>query len=145
MRPLKSFKEYVEEGVVRKQSPDFSRARSLIKESEGSYNFLMDIIKTMRLTDKNANNIIKNSYDIIMELIRAKMLSSGYNSSGHGAHEAEVAYLREIGFKETEIEFANQLRYFRNGILYYGKSFDKDYAEKVLDFLNKVHSRLKNV
>lgn len=143
MRPVRTFKEYLEEGVVKKQSQDFSRARSLVKESENSYRFLKEVIGKIGISDDNANSIIKNSYDIIMELIRAKMLSLGYNSSGHGAHEAEVAFLREIGFKETELEFANQLRFFRNGILYYGKSFDKSYAEKVLNFLNKVKTRLK--
>ena len=39
--------------------------------------------------------------------------------------------------------FTNDLRYFRNGILYYGKSFDKEYGEKVLDFLNKTYPKLK--
>lgn len=80
-----------------------------------------------------------------MELIRAKMLKAGFKSSGIGAHEAEVSYLRELGFKDTEIEFTNQLRYFRNGILYYGKSFDIDYVNKVLDFLNKVYRLLSGL
>ena len=31
-----------------------------------------------------------------------------------------------------------QLRYFRNGILYYGKTFDSEYAEKVIDFTKKI-------
>lgn len=66
------------------------------------------------------------------------MLESGFNSSGIGAHEAEVAYLRELGFSETKVKFCNQIRYFRNGMLYYGKSFDKDYAEKVVAFLEEL-------
>jgi len=144
MRPLRSIGEYLKEGIVKKQAPDMSRARSLVKEAEESYNILMEIIEKIGLTDKNANYMIKNSYDIIMELVRAQMLSDGLNSSGKGAHEAEVSYLREIGFKEAEIQFANQLRYFRNGILYYGKSFDKEYAGKVLDFLGKAYSGLKH-
>lgn len=143
MKPLKSFKEYLEEGIAKKQTPDFSRARSLIKESEKSYKMLREILVKISLNSQNANYIIKNSYDIIMELIRAKTLSDGFNSSGRGAHESEVAYLRKMSFKETEVQFANQLRYFRNGILYYGKNFDSEYAKKVLDFLNKIHLRLK--
>ncbi len=77
-----------------------------------------------------------------MELVRAKMLLAGYNSSGQGAHEAEVSYLRELKFSENEIEFANQLRYFRNGITYYGKVFGKEYALKVIDFLDKIYPKL---
>ena len=145
MMPLKQFKEYLEEGIARKQTPDISRAKSLINESERSYNILRGIIEKIGLNNENANYIIKNSYDIIMELIRAKLLSEGFNSSGKGAHEAEVSFLREIGFRETEVYFANQLRFFRNGILYYGKTFDKEYAKKVLDFLDKTYNKLKNI
>ena len=142
MRALKKFHEFIEEGIVVKQSPDRSRANSLLKESKNSYIVLKGIIQKIGIKDNNANYIIKNTYDIIMEIIRAKMFFQGYNSSGKGAHEAEVAYLRELGFKETEVKFANQLRYFRNGILYYGKNFDKEYAEKALDFLEKIYDKL---
>src|SRR3989344_103726 len=98
MKLPRPFDEFVKEGIVRKRSPDSSRSGSLQKESEKSYNFLKDIIKNIGISDENANNIIKNTYDIIMELIRADMLIRGFNSSGQGAHEAEVAYLKKIGF-----------------------------------------------
>ena len=136
---MKLFEEYIEDGVVKVQSPDFSRAKSLKKEAETSYKVLKEIIKTIGITSTNSNYIIKNAYDIIMELIRARMLKEGFNSVGKGAHEAEVAYLKKIGFKDSEIDFADQLRYFRNGILYYGKTFDEEYAHKVIDFLEKVY------
>lgn len=77
-----------------------------------------------------------------MELIRARMLREGFNSVGKGAHEAEVVYLRKLGFKSSEVEFADQLRYYRNGIIYYGKTFDEEYAEKVIRFLEKVKGKL---
>lgn len=138
---MKLFEEYLREGIVKKQTSDLSRAKSLIKEAEESYNILTWIIEKIGLNDKNANYIIKNCYDIIMELIRARMFLDGFSSSGIGAHESEVSYLKEIGFKDTEVEFVDQLRYFRNGILYYGKSFDKGYAKKVLVFLDKIYKK----
>lgn len=143
MRPIRSFKSFIKEGIVKKQAPDISRANFLIKESEKSYLWLNKIINCIKLNDENANTIIKLCYDIIMESIRAKMLMKGFNSSGKGAHEAEVAYLREINFNENDVQFIDQLRYFRNGILYYGKIFDKEYAKKVLGFLNKAKQKLK--
>ena len=79
-----------------------------------------------------------------MELIRAKMLLKGYNTSGLGAHEAEVSYLRVLGFNENDVQFADRLRYFRNGMLYYGTILDEEYAKKVLEFTKKIYSRLKN-
>ena len=77
-----------------------------------------------------------------MKKIRANMLKKGLKASGYGAHEAEVYYLQKVGFSQNEIEFADQLRYFRNGIEYYGKSFDETYAKQVLDFLKKIRRKL---
>ncbi len=144
MKAIKQFKEFIEEGIVKKQSPDKSRAEFLIKESEKSYNFLLKKIKVFGIDEENANDIVKSCYDVIMESIRAKMLLKGYNSSGHGAHEAEVSYMRILGFNEKDVQFTDQLRYFRNGMLYYGTILDKEYAEKAMDFTNKIYKKITN-
>ena len=78
-----------------------------------------------------------------MELARAKMLLEGYNSSGFGAHEAEVSYMRILGFNENDVQFANQLRFFRNGMIYYGTILDTEYAEKVIEFTKRIYLKLK--
>jgi hypothetical protein len=130
---------------VKLQSPDLSRASFLLKETERSYEFVKIIVKKIGINDENANDVIKLCYDAIMELIRADMLVKGYNATGQGAHEAEVSYLRILGFKESEIQFADQLRYFRNGITYYGKILDKEYAENVISFMDKVYPELKRI
>lgn len=101
------------------------------------------MLQKIKLNDNNANNFVKSCYDILMEIIRAKMLAEGYNASGFGAHETEVSYLRNLGFKEQEVQFADQMRFFRNGILYYGTALDKEYAEKVVEFTKKSYLRLK--
>ncbi len=145
MIPLKDFEEFLKSGIVRKRNPDKARAKSLVEEAEKRKKFLDEILRKIGLSDKNANYFIETSYDILIELIRAKLLRDGLYASGEGAHEAEVSYMKKIGFAEKEIRFMNDLRYFRNGILYYGKSFDQDYGKKVLDFLNKIYPQLKNV
>ena len=144
MKSLKPFEEYIQTGIVKKQSPDKSRADFLFKEAERSYLFLLDLLKKFKITNNNANDFVKNCYDILMEVIRAKMLLAGYNSSGYGAHEAEVSYMKILGFSENDVQFANQVRFFRNGMLYYGTMLDKEYAEKVIEFLNKVYKKRIN-
>jgi len=129
--------------VVKKQSPDVSRAEFLKNEADRGYKNLTIMIKKIEISDENANDYIKMCYDIIAGAIRAKMLINGYSSSGFRAHEAEVSYLREIGFSENDVQFADQLRYFRNGTLYYGTALDKEYAEKVLEFLHRIYQSLK--
>ena len=145
MRAIRKFDEFIKENTVKKQGIDRSRAEFLIKESDNSYNGLLEMIEKIKLDDDNANMFIKSCYDILMELIRAKMLLEGYNASGFGAHEAEVAYMRIIGFTENDVQFADQIRFFRNGMLYYGTQLDKTYAEKVIDFTKKIYPKLKQI
>lgn len=142
MRPLKLFEEFLESGTVRKRAPDIARARSLIDEAEKRRKFLAEMLDKIGITDANANYFIENSYDMLLELLRAKLLTAGFYSSGEGAHEAEVAYMRDLKFDEKDVRFMNDLRYFRNGILYYGKDFDADYGKKVIEFSNRVYPKL---
>jgi len=145
MRGIKHFDEFITGKIVKKQSPDRSRAAYLIKESDNSYNNLLEKIQKIELSDINANDFVKSCYDLLMELIRAKMLLEGYNASGFGAHEAEVSYMRTLDFNEKDVQFADQLRFFRNGILYYGTILDQVYAEKVIAFTKKIYSKLKKI
>ena len=145
MRGIKSFKGFEERRIVKKQSPDASRAEFLMGEAERGYNNLLKMIEKIGIAKDNANDFVKNCHDIIMELIRAKMHLDGYNASGFGAHEAEVAYLRILKFSEHDIQFADQLRFFRNGMLYYGTMLDKEYAEKVIIFTNKIYKKLEDM
>ncbi len=145
MKGIRNFDEFIKENIVKKQSVDKSRAEFLIKEAENSYKVLLELLSKIKLEDSNSNMFVKSCYDILMELIRAKMLFDGYNASGFGAHEAEVAYLRILGFNEKEVQFTDQIRFFRNGMLYYGTVLDKDYAEKVIEFTKKIYSELKKI
>lgn len=142
MKPLQQFDDCLRQGIVKKQSPDSSRAEFLQAEAKKAYAFLQKKLDVFAVDEETANDFIKNCYDIIMELIRSKMLLQGYNASGNGAHEAEVAYLRRLGYKESDVRFANQLRYFRNGMLYYGELLDADYAKKVLAFTHRLYKKL---
>lgn len=78
-------------------------------------------------------------------MIRAAMLIKGFSCSGQGAHEAEVSYMRNLGFSEHDLQFTDQLRYFRNGIVYYGKILDREYAKQVFEFLEKTCPKLKKM
>lgn len=142
---LKLFEEYLSEGVARRVTINKERAKSLLVEAERKMNSLKKRLEKLGVANEDANDYVEYCYDIIMHLVRAKMLLDGYNASGFGAHEAEVAYLGVLGFSERDVQFADQMRYFRNGILYYGTCLDKEYAEKVIEFTKKVYPKLKEM
>lgn len=143
MRPVKPFSEFIEKGIVKKVREDKERAKSLISESERKLNSLKEQLEKIGIKEENANDYVEYCYDTIMYLLRAKLYIEGYKSSGQGAHAAEVAYMKELGFGEKKVQFLDQLRYFRNGILYYGKMLDKEYANKVVDFTKRIYPELR--
>ena len=145
MKVIRKFDEFVREGIVKQVTEDKNRANNFITESERKYLSLKVMSEKLGITNENANDYVEYCYDIFMHLVRAKMLLAGYNASGFGAHEAEVAYIRVLGFNENDVQFANQLRFFRNGMLYYGTRLDKVYAEKVIEFTKRMYLKLKEL
>lgn len=139
----RKFEEFIKSGIVKIQAPNRQRSLALAKEAEEKKSFLGVSIKSIPHERMNANFIVDYCYDIIMELIRAKMFIDGYNAGN--SHEAEVSYLEKFGFSEAEVRFMNEIRYYRNGTKYYGTMLDSDYASEVLSFLEKIYPRLKNL
>lgn len=143
---LNNFEEFLRKGVMKKAFSDNFRVNSIINEAERKLIFLKrDMLGKVGIVEDNANDFIEKMYDILIELVRAKILKDGFKAHGEGAHEAEVSYMRKIGFDEVDVSFMNELRYFRNGIKYYGKRMDKEYAERVLKLLNRLYPILKKL
>jgi len=145
MSGLSFFEEYIKKGVVKRIKADVERAKSLVNTSERKINSLKNQIEKLGVQNENANDYIEYCHDILMLLIRAKMLTDGYSASGQEAHKAEVAYLRNFKFNEADIQFLDKLRFFRNGMLYYGTILDKEYAEKVIKFTKRISIKLREM
>ncbi len=139
---LKNFEEFIIKGIVKKQTPNMHRALSIIREAEGKRDFLETSLKSIPPEKMNANFIADSCYDILIELLRAKLFIDGYNS---GSHEAEVSYMRNLGFSEFDIRFMDDLRYYRNGTKYYGTVLSREYADKVLEFMQGIYLKLKDL
>jgi len=134
------FEEFIKSGIIKKHSPDYSRAAFLVEETKINRKFLLGV----EINVVSANSVVKLAYDIIMGFLRAKMLQNGYHAVGNGAHKAEVLYLKKIGISDADIRFADQLRRFRNGMLYYGRMMDMEYAKKVVEFMERICSVIIN-
>lgn len=142
MISLKSFEEFLLSGIVKKQTPDLGRAKNLILEAGDKLTFFEKVRKKLGISELNPNYIVETCYDVLIEMMRAKLLIDGYKTD---SHEAEVSYMKKINFSENDVDFMNQLRYFRNGIKYYGRILDKEYSKKVLNFMNQIYPLLKKL
>jgi len=143
MNPLRPFEEFIAAGVVRKRAPDARRARNLLEDSEKRRRFLEQAVERLGVDDDSANYYVEACYDILLQLIRARLLRDGYSASGEGGHEAEVAYLAKLKIAQRDVRFLNDLRYFRNGIKYYGERRDAEYAGRVLHFTRELYPQLR--
>ena len=81
-------------------------------------------------------------YDVVRELIEAKLLLGGYKSY---SHEATVSYLKSLGFSSSEVEFMDELRDIRNHTKYYGHLVNVEYAKKVSEFVNKLYPKIERM
>ena len=138
---VKTFEEFLESGIVKKQTPNTERALSLQEEAKEKETFLNVSLQAIPPEKMNANFIVDSCYDIILELVRAKMLLDGYNSGMF--HEAEVSYLQRIGCSEADVRFMHEVRYYRNGTKYYGRILNKTYSENVLKFMKRIRPLLE--
>ena len=102
MRHLRLFQEYLKESIIKAVTINNERAKSLIQESERKLRSLNHNLEKVGINVDNASDYVEHCYDLIMFLIRAKMYLDGYSASGQGAHEAEVSYLRNLGFTEKD-------------------------------------------
>lgn len=137
---IKKFEEFIKLGIVKKQLPNKARALSIIEEVKRKKQYLEISIKSIPKENLNANVIIDQCYDILIEIIRAKLYIEGYNIGN--SHEAEVSYLRLLKFSESEVRFMDELRYYRNGTKYYGTILDIKYAEQTVTFMKKMYPKL---
>ncbi|HUS49390.1 MAG TPA: hypothetical protein VMZ91_04455 [Candidatus Paceibacterota bacterium] len=122
---------------VKKQARNEILARALVNSSNKG----AEHVKKQEINEENAEYIVAEVYDVIRELIEAKLSLDGYKSY---SHEATVLFLKKFPeFKEEDIYFLDNLRKIRNGIKYYGKGASVNEAEKALDFMSSILPKLK--
>ncbi len=133
---MKNFEEYLKAGFVKIRKENIARVKSIMGEADKRLKFF----NALTISEESANYIIENMYDVIRELIEAKMLLDSYKSY---SHEATVSYLKKLEFSSFEIEFMDELRDIRNHTKYYGHLANSEYARKVSEFANKAYPKLK--
>ena len=135
---MREFGNFLKTGEVRRQGKNESLANALIKSSEKS----LKNIQRIKVDELNAESVVSELYDLIRELIEAKLSLEGYKSY---SHEATIFFLKNFSFNDFEINFLDNLRKVRNKIKYYGKEINTEEALKIIDFMNLILPKLRRL
>ncbi len=136
---MRSFEEFLKQGLIKVKQKDEPRFRNLI---EGAQKRKDVMEKYLPLNEETSTKIIEECYDIIREILEAKLSREGYKSYNH---EAVISYLINLGFSLTDTIFVDKLREVRHGTKYYGKQVSLEYATKVKEFLTDNYIKLKKI
>ena len=132
---MKQFEFYIQNKDVRKISPDFALASSLVKDMFNRTNMVL----TLDLK-KFAKIIFENIYDALRDFCDALLIVDGYKSY---SHEASISYLKNYNFSEEDITKLDNFRYIRNGSKYYGKDISIQDAKEIKKFYLKNINKIK--
>lgn len=123
---MKDFEFYINEGKIKKQTPDINLAKSLKKDALERINQ----VKQLNI-DFFSKLIYENTYDALRDILDAILTINGYKSY---SHEGSISFLKTTNINIEIIEALNEFRYKRNSSKYYGKSIDKYEAQEILEF-----------
>ncbi|MBI1936460.1 hypothetical protein HYS31_08590 [Candidatus Woesearchaeota archaeon] len=107
------FNDFIEQGKVRKGSPDIPKVRSLVQTSNNHLAFL----KNQKINETSSGSILVTYYEALREVIEAICLKEGLKVY---SHEAFTYFLKEKDEESAAVRFDN-LRKLRNSINYYGE------------------------
>ena len=126
------FEDFMNQGKVRKGSPDIAKAKSLLQTSNNHLLFL----KNQNIDNISAGSILVTYYEALREVTEAMCLKEGFRVY---SHEAFTFFLKEKGEIQASLKFDN-LRKLRNSVNYYGENIDasevKAAKEEIIDLIN---------
>lgn len=130
------FKDFINEGKVRKATPDKFMTESIIRNTIEDLKFL----DTTKVTELSKRKLVTNYYDSLRSLLEAISLLKGYKIY---FHEAFTSFLEEeLKEKILSINF-DRFRRIRNGLNYYGKSIELSEAKEIIDKMKTMINEIK--
>jgi len=134
---MTSFDIFLNEGDVKKITPDLELAKSLIKD-------MKERISKSNLLDVNIfpKIIFENVYDSLRDFCDAMLAINGFKSY---SHQASIYYLLKKGFDISVVKEMDQFRYKRNGSKYYGVPIIVDEAKDIKTFYKRIKNKIDEI
>lgn len=123
-----------------KIKPDKERAASLIKLAK----LRCEKIKTFN-EEKESSLIVEGYYEVAKEMITAILFIDGYKTLSHKDLIEYLSLNFKYNFSNLDIRLLDQLRKFRNNIVYYGVFIEPSFVKRNKEHINTVISKLFNI
>lgn len=134
---MKTLREFIDEGKVKKAQPDKTRAKSMLFQGQAR----MTDLKSLPLNDENASFRFEDAYEAVREALQAFMFLEGYNPY---SHDAIIVFGYERGLL-TEAEFRkwDRNRKIRNDIHYRSEKTTIEETKDAIEMAAELILRLK--
>ncbi|MBI4018442.1 MAG: hypothetical protein HY368_02435 [Candidatus Aenigmarchaeota archaeon] len=134
---IERFQFYLDENLAKKESPDKTKAKSLMEKA-----FLrMKFIKNHDIDETTSTFIFEDIYECLREAAQSLMSLEGYKPY---SHEAVIAFLKEFySFSEDEIAAFNRYRILRNNCVYRAAKVSPAVCKESLKFLEKFLPKIR--
>ncbi len=126
------FKVFIEQGKVRKNTPDPKEARSLLNRSKQR----LEYISIKEINSKTAPFVLEDSYESVRESAQSLMSLNGFKPY---SHKATVSFINEYYSSEFSLEVweFDRLRKLRNNSVYTAAPVSKQDAIQSLSFAKR--------
>ena len=129
------FGDFIEQGKVKKGTPDIPKIKSLLQTSNNHLLFL----ENQKIDEISAGSILVTYYEALREVVEAISLKEGFKVY---SHEAFTYFLKEKNENLMSVKFDN-LRKLRNSINYYGEKVNISEVESAKEEINELINNLK--
>jgi hypothetical protein len=125
---IEKFRFYLENGFVRKISPNAETAFALMNRAYARF----DYVKGQKIEAGSAPFIFEDIYEALREATQSLMELKGYKPH---SHEAQVSFLREFfSFPEHALFTLDRLRILRNKCVYGAVQISPETCREALAF-----------
>lgn len=134
---MKEFKDYIQNGDVREQTPNPEQADSLFNKGVKRLQYASE----KDITEENADLILEDAYEAMREAIDSFLIEAGYNSY---SHKASIVYAREnLDLAREEFKKIDKARRLRNDSKYRGKDITVKEARDTIQLAERIISKLR--
>lgn len=131
------FKRYLENGSVKRKTPDLEEAQSLFRQALDR----MTYARSKDISQTTAKFVFEDAYEAVREAGQSLMSLRGFKPYSHAA---TIEFLKEFyDFTEEDISEFHRFRELRNASVYKAAPISVEEAESILRFAESIIEKIE--